>query len=78
MILRSMPSLTVCAFPKGIVKSGPGFPNDYRLAVEVFMLEEQDRSSQRMAVRKSPATSRAVEGITTRRPGQCAKIDSPL
>src|SRR5580700_6867813 len=35
-------------------------------------------SSQRMAVRSKPATSRAVEGMTTRRPGQCAQIVADL
>ena len=28
-------------------------------------------------MRSRPATSNAVEGITTRKPGQCVKIDSP-
>ncbi len=30
-----------------------------------------------MAVRRSPAASAAVDGNTTRRPGQCAKMLSP-
>ena len=39
------------------------------LAVEVLVFEEHHGSSQRMAVRSRPQVSSAVEGITTRKPG---------
>ncbi len=78
MMLTSSPSFTIRALPKGIVKSGPGYSlRLYGCRYRCLCSRNITGSSQRIAVRKRPATSSAVEGITTRNPGQCVKIDSP-
>src|SRR2546429_7830744 len=79
MMLRSLPSFTTRALPNGIVKSGPGFSERlYGCRYRCLCSRNITGSSERIAVRNNPATSSAVEGITTRNPGQCVKIDSPL
>jgi hypothetical protein len=43
----------------------------------MLVLENSTGSSQRMAVRSSPAASCAFDGSTMRMPGVCAKIATP-
>src|SRR5256884_3249527 len=74
MMLRSLPSFTTRALPNGIVKSGPGFSERlYGCRYRCLCSRNITGSSERIAVRNNPATSSAVEGITTRNPGQCVK-----
>ena len=47
------------------------------LTIEVLVLAEQHRVVARIAVRSRPAASCAFEGSTMRRPGVCAKIETP-
>jgi len=61
----------------GVVRAGV-FERIVRLAVKMLMLQDITGSSHRTAVRRSPATSSAEDGMTTRKPGQCVKMDSPL
>jgi len=78
MMLRSEPSFTIRALPNGIIKSVQDSPSGCRLAIKMFVLEEHDRVVAADRRAQKAATSSALEGITTRRPGQWAKIDSPL
>ena len=76
MILRSVPSRRIRAFPKGTSKSSGTIAAASTELYNAFGSRNKVKPLERILVRSSPAASSAKDGQTIRAPGKVVKAPS--